>query len=67
MFHFLKKKIFKKIAIKGTINVLQGGGVSRVWSKLILLHFVYPSLTKNVDLKSIPRVSKVEGGLRSFG
>ena len=26
MFHFLQKKMVKKICNKGTINVLQGGG-----------------------------------------
>ena len=41
MFHFLQKKIIKKIRNKGTINVLQGGGVSGVWSKTILLHFFW--------------------------
>ena len=41
MFHFLQKKILKKICNKGTINVLQGGGVSGVWSKTILLHFFW--------------------------
>ena len=28
MFHFLQKKLLKKIRNKGTINVLQGGGGS---------------------------------------
>ena len=42
MFHFLQKKMLKKIRNKGTINVLQGGGgVSGVWSKTILLHFFF--------------------------
>ena len=35
MFHFLQKKMVKKIRNKGTINVLMGGGVSGVWSKTI--------------------------------
>ena len=39
MFHFLQKKMVKKIRNKGTINVLQGGGVSGVWSKTIKLPF----------------------------
>ena len=29
MFHFLQKKMLKKIRNKGTINVLQGGGGQR--------------------------------------
>ena len=49
MFHFLQKKMLKKICNKGTINVLQGGGVSGVWSKTILLHFFF-TLTRVFEM-----------------
>ena len=41
MFHLLQKKMVKKIRNKGTINVLQGGGVSGVWSKTIKRPFFF--------------------------
>ena len=56
MFHFLQKKMLKKIHNKGTINVLQGG-VSGVWSRTILLHFFFGpfpyTMTKmsNINIK----------------
>ena len=38
---FLAEKKIKQICSKGTINVLQGGGVSGVWSKTIFLHIFW--------------------------
>ena len=48
MFHFLQKKMLKKIRNKGTINVLQGEGQWSMVKDHTFTFFLDPSLKQNI-------------------
>ena len=57
MFHFLQKKMIKKIRNKGTINVLQGGGGQRSMVKdHTFTFFLDPSLSSQLHYSMKRRV-----------
>ena len=59
--------MIKKICNKGTINVLQGGGVSGVWSKTIKLPFFFGTLPLAFSIfSSIETLNPSRKTIRSF-
>ena len=67
MFHFLQKKMLKKIRNKGTINVLQGGGGSAEYGQRPYFYkknFLDPSLILS-GRSNVPREWTLVGRLNA--